>query len=91
MSNLSQGHIYLTDSLNLYILLVPISPLRVTGIEDFSAGKNPHVDLCVCVCVCVCVWSKKQTFNKKGLVEDPEKAFKAQPRQSIKSNTVSWG
>ena len=72
--------------MNLYILLVPISPPRVTGIEVFRLGKNPHVDLCVCVCV----WSKN-TFSKKGLVEDPEKAFEVQPRQSIKSNIVSWG
>ena len=51
MSNLSQGYTYLTASMNLCILLVPISPPRVTGIEVFSVGKNPHVDLCVRVCV----------------------------------------
>ena len=72
-------------SMNLCILLVPISPPRVTGIEVFRLGKNPHVDLCVCVC------GVKKTFSKKGLVEDPEKAFETQPRQSIKSNIVSWG
>ena len=73
--------------MNLYILLVPISPPRVTGIEVFRVGKDPRVDLCVCVCA----RGVKKTFIKKGLVENPEKAFEAQPRQSIKSNIVSWG
>ena len=82
MCILSSGYIYLTASLYLHILLVAISPPRATAIDIFRVGKNPHVDFCV--------WSKK-TFSKKGLVEDPEKAFKAQPRQSIKSNIVSWG
>ena len=54
------------------------------AIDIFRVSKNLHVDLCVCVC-------SKKAFSKKGLVEDLEKAFKAQPRQSIKSNIVSWG
>ena len=51
MCILSLGHIYLTASLYLYVLLVAISPPRVMAREVFRVGKNPHVDFCVGVCV----------------------------------------